>query len=113
MDKEYVLYTIKQRIAELQKRYAKLCVGKDEDGNILSTTGYAQSCRTACKKELNLCLLVEALVMGTKTELLSEEAIEGLDRLIEPNDRHKRLGGYKRRAVVETNALGSGSVGKV
>jgi len=88
MDKEYVLFTLRQRIAVLKDRYRLLCHGKTSQ----SYGGSAVS-RSEAKRDLNLCLLVEELIVGTpgKLTVLSDEAQEGLEKLMEPLERHRRL----------------------
>lgn len=95
MDKEYVLFTLQERIAELKQRYKMLCHLKDEHGNDISNKYTAAVNRTQVKRDLNLCLLVEELITATpgKVCVFSDEAIEGLERLIEPTERHRRLKG--------------------
>jgi len=93
MDKEYVLYTIRQRIEELKHRYKMLCHLKDEDGTEIKNKYTAAVKRTEAKRDLQYCLLVEELIVGTpgKLAILSEEATQGLERLMEPCERHRRL----------------------
>lgn len=93
MDKEYVLFTIRARIEELKNRYKMLCHGKDEQGNVLKNKGSAAVTRSQTKRDLNYCYLVEELITGTpgKLTILTDEAMEGLERLMEPCERHRRL----------------------
>lgn len=92
MDREYVLFTIRARIDELKNRYKLLCHGKDEQGNVLVNKGSAAVARSEAKRDLQYCYLVEELLCGTigKIIMLTEPATEGLERLMEPCERHRR-----------------------
>lgn len=88
MNKEYVLETIEARLKELRKRYNAACNLKTEFGETLSS-GSAAYYRTTYTQQINMCILIKELLKGV-TEL-SDEANEGLYRLIEPVERHRRM----------------------
>jgi len=94
MDKEYVLFTIRERIAELKHRYNMHCNMKDEFGKEFNRDVSAVY-RSNVKRDLRLCMLVEELIVGTpgKLTVLSDEATEGLEKLMEPYERHRRMKG--------------------
>jgi len=92
MDKEYILFTMRDRIKTLQARYKHYLNGQDEYGAPL---GYntAAKYRSDTKLDLHKCMLVEELVSQIKTKEipLTEEAENGLEKLMEPLERHRRL----------------------
>jgi len=93
MDKEYVLWMLEERIKILHQRYLAYCNGKNEYGEELSA-GVAATKRTLTKQDYNLCLLIKELITDCKKNVcgyLSPEALEGLERLIEPYERHRNL----------------------
>jgi hypothetical protein len=92
MDKEYILAMLELRIVTLNKRYKLACHGKDDNGVNRGTYAMANT-RTVCKKESHLCVLIKELIEQIKGPIcdLSEEAQNGLEKLIEPIERHRRL----------------------
>lgn len=87
MNKEYMLLSIRNRIDILKQRI------KDT----ISMKGYnkqstAQFDRTKYKQELQLCMLLELLLLNCKTDTIDDEdAIKGFERLVNPMERHRRL----------------------
>jgi hypothetical protein len=92
MDKEYVLYNLRERMAVLKERYRIYCQGKNTDGKEISY-GTAGVYRNKVLRDLHLCMLVEELVTAVpgKTCLLSDDALDGLSKLMEPCERYERL----------------------
>lgn len=92
MDKEYVLFKLRERISILKERFRLINHLKDEWGNDVNKYTAATK-RTLYKQDLNLCLLIEELIVASPGQLciLSDEATEGLERLMEPLERHRRL----------------------
>jgi len=94
MDKEYALYTIRERLGELKRRYNILCNGRDETGRELSY-GTAANYRCDIKRDMNLLYLIEELIVASPGKLcnLSDAAAKGLEMIMEPCERHRRLKG--------------------
>lgn len=92
MDKEYALMALNERIKILHKRYVTLCNNKNEDGKELTAT-VAQVSRSVTLKDLRLCKLVADLLKSetAKRLTLCEDALNGLEQLMEPNEKHRRL----------------------
>lgn len=90
MDKEYALLTLRERIEILKERYRLACHGLNEYGVELKK-GVADTYRTGYKREMQLCMLVEELVSQIKSDEipLSNDAENGLEKLMEPNERHR------------------------
>ena len=93
MDKEYILFTLRERIKELKRRYGLINHGKDEHGRVIETSENALRVRRHnIKRDLNLCKLIEELVVNnTKVLTLSDDALVGLESIMEPMERHRRL----------------------
>ena len=91
MDKEYVLAEIRARQVILKNRYRLMCHCQDENGQQVKAT-VAYTLRHNIKKELNLLLLVEECIVGTPGKLVaySDDAMDALERLLFPIERHKR-----------------------
>jgi len=103
MKKLFLQDQFEARITLLKRRYASGCVHKNVDGTPLSK-GNATAIRTLTKRDLNTCILFKELLamVGDDVLDLSDEAMNGLERLVMPVERHKRepvieLGKVKRR----------------
>jgi hypothetical protein len=91
MDKHYIEYQLTSRINVLNERYFNYCNGVDETGRELSY-GTAANYRAAALKDSDLCKLVMELITKAPQNIeLSDEAERGLEKLMEPLERHKRL----------------------
>jgi hypothetical protein len=92
MDKLYINGKLSDRIDALKYRYRMATYDKNDDGYPIKACT-AASIRTATNKELQICYLIEELIASTpgKECLLSEDAEKGLERILEPLERHRRL----------------------
>jgi hypothetical protein len=92
MDREYALIVLQERMKTLKHRYQMLCHGLDEQGNDVNRDVAATN-RSLLRKDLDLCMLVEELLICTESDwlFLSDEAVRGLERLMDPLERHRRL----------------------
>lgn len=92
MDKEYALYQLRERIAILKKRYHALNNCKDEWGGDVKPT-VAYTLRHNTKREMNTCMLLEELIttMPGKLLCLTDGAMDALEKIMEPLERHRRL----------------------
>jgi hypothetical protein len=98
VNKTYVLSTVKDRAKLLKNRYRLAVNNKDELGMDMKPT-VAAVVRSHLKRDYNLCKLVEELTESIIDEklALSEDALAGLDKLVEPIERHRRLRGSNVR----------------
>lgn len=92
MDKEYIIVTLQQRIAILKNRYKLACHGKNDDGTMCDTAALA-NVRHSSLRDLHLCQVILELVQQIKTPLceFSDDATDGLEKLMSPIERHRRL----------------------
>jgi len=80
MDKSFVLSEIEERIETLHERY-RAAVQRDN----------AQQ-RTHCKRDIQILGLLKQLVEQVSAPRLEldSDAMDGLERLVSPNERHRR-----------------------
>jgi hypothetical protein len=93
MDKAYILATIEARINILRKRIICYNSGTREDGTEI-TKGVADTYRAAATRDLRLLLLLAELVSTSTDRVtygLSEEALKGLEQLMDPCERHRSV----------------------
>jgi hypothetical protein len=92
MDKRYIETQVSDRLEVLRLRYRCAVNCKDENDMEIKST-VAATLRSQFKRELCLCKLVYDMLNNIPDDeiLLSDEALYGLDRLIEPVERHRRL----------------------
>jgi hypothetical protein len=92
VNKEYVLTNIRERLDILHERYKLACNGKNSSGELLKPATAAVT-RSLVRRDYGICKLIEELTcMINENRLnLSDTALEGLDKLIEPIERHTRL----------------------
>jgi hypothetical protein len=92
VDKEYLEGMLEERIDILKDRYNQLNRLQDEYGNAVKYSVAAVN-KSLIRKDLRTCILVlELMHIITEDELtLTQEAMKGLDRLIEPMERFRNL----------------------
>jgi hypothetical protein len=92
VDKDYIENVLKERIDVLRVRYNQLNRCEDEYGNVLKYSVAAVT-KSLIRKDLRSCRLIADLLQLIKDDelKLSGEAIKGLDRLLEPNERFRNL----------------------
>jgi hypothetical protein len=92
INKQYILDNMDERIQILEDRYRMYCKSEDEAGMPLSY-GTAAVYRSNTKRDLALCTLLYELVSYIKKDdlELSKMAEDGLDKVMEPLERHRRL----------------------
>ncbi len=90
MDRARATRDAEERLAELSRRYALLCRGKDEQGRDVAPATAATN-RSLVKRDLQLVTLVLELLRRcpTKDVPLSDDAEDGFERLVEPLERHR------------------------
>ena len=90
MTKEYMLELVDVRIAVLDRRYTNACNNMDDKGEQALSKGSAAAVRTQSKRDIQLLLLVKELLTGYKGGCdLSEDALDGFYRIVEPVERHR------------------------
>jgi hypothetical protein len=84
----FVLEEVNERLATLHARYRVECNGMINHRSY----GSAQVTRTQLRRDYNLCSLFRELLELISLEHidLSDEAMDGLTKLIEPTERHRR-----------------------
>ena len=89
MDKEYMLYSLRQRKAELERRYYLACRDKDQyEKPIAENT--AKVLRARIKRDIQLLILIEQLLIGCSSMYIEDEdAIDGFHKLVEPVEKYK------------------------
>lgn len=87
MDKEYMLYKLKQRLVELETQYKQAVLGLDLDGKELKAS-YALLLRAKIKRDIQILLLIEQLLITSKlVYITNEDAIDGFMKLVEPRSK--------------------------
>ena len=90
MTREYMLELVDVRIAVLDRRYTNACNNMDDVGEHALSKGSAAAVRTQSKRDIQLLLLVKELLIGCKGDCdLSEDALDGFYRIVEPVERHR------------------------
>ena len=89
MDKEYMIYALRQRKAVLRKRYYLACRNKDQyEKPIAEST--AKVLRARIKRDIQLLILIEYLLIGCSSMYIEDEdAIDGFHKLVEPVEKYK------------------------
>lgn len=82
MDKEWMLFMIKQRIDTLYNLYHKACDGLDANGKpYKGRSGDTRACKY--KHDIQLLILIQELLSVTKALYINnEDAIEAFEKLI-------------------------------
>lgn len=91
MDKEYMLFKVRERIKELERRYRIYCSGKNLKGvELIPATAALKRCEV--KRDIQMLILIEQLLMVTSNSVFvtDQDAIDGFNRLVEPNERVNR-----------------------
>ena len=87
MNKQYMLYRLRERVKILSARYYAACKCQRVDGKKIKE-GTASVIRAHCKRDLQILALIEQLLLTSKAVFIEEaDAIEGFEKLIEPNER--------------------------
>ena len=82
MDKEYMLYSLRQRKAELERRYYLACRDKDQyEKPIAENT--AKVLRARIKRDIQL------LIGCSSMYIEDDDAIDGFHKLVEPVEKYK------------------------
>lgn len=89
MNKEYMLYSLRQRKSELERRYYLACRNKDQhEKSIAENT--AKVLRARIKRDIQLLILIEQLLIGCSSMYIEDEdAIDGFHKLVEPVEKYK------------------------
>lgn len=84
MDKEYMLFKVRERMKELKRRYAIYVQGLGLDGKeLIPATAALKRCET--KRNLQILMLVEHLLITSQAVFIDDDdAIEGFDKLVNP-----------------------------
>ena len=86
MNKEYMLFKLRQREVILRKRKAKAALCKDVQGNSISKSK-ANNTITKCNRDLRLMALIEYLLLQSQAVWIEDaEAIAGFEMLCEPSE---------------------------
>ena len=84
MDRDYMLYMIKDRMEYLHNAYVKACAHKDASGNVISYSN-ARAIRYNSKKDLNMLKLLEYLIDNSDiTELADDDMKDAFSKFVEP-----------------------------
>jgi hypothetical protein len=88
MDKSYIIESIQERIEVLRARHIDATLNTKK-----LSYGSAAVARNKIKTDLNLCKLLEELFtqLPGNELMLSEDAYDALDKLIEPIERHRHV----------------------
>jgi hypothetical protein len=88
-DVNYMLCNTIERKAELSNRWKLLVQSKDRYGEPITSTATVNRNRVIVARDSQLCSLVEELLMRIRDKeiLLSEEAVKGYEKLVEPKER--------------------------
>lgn len=86
MDKEYMLFKVRERIRELERRYKIYATGKNLKGKeLIPATAALKRCET--KRNLQILILIECLLLTSQAVFIEDEnALEGFDKLVEPKE---------------------------
>lgn len=86
MNKEYMLFKLRQRETILRKRKAKAAIQKDVQGNSISRSK-ANNTITRCNRDLRLIALIEYLLLQSQAVWIEDQdAIAGFEMLCEPSE---------------------------
>ena len=89
MDKEYMLYALRQRKEELKRRYYLACRDRDQYDNPIAENT-AKVLRARIKRDIQLLILIEQLLIGCSSMYIEDEdAIDGFHKLVEPIEKYK------------------------
>lgn len=89
MNKEYMLFALRQRKAELEIRYHLACRDKDQYEKPIAK-GTAKVLRARIKRDIQLLILIEQLLIGCSSMFIEDEdAIDGFHKLVEPVEKYK------------------------
>jgi hypothetical protein len=88
-DTNYMLCTTIERKEELKARWKLLLQNKDRDGKVLTSTATINRYRVIIARDLQMCALVEELLMRIRDKeiMLSNDAVKGYEKLVEPKER--------------------------
>lgn len=86
MDKEYMLFKVRERIKELERRYKIYAQGLNLKGQeLIPGTAALKRCET--KRSIQILMLIETLLITSHAVFIdNEDAIEGFDKLVEPKE---------------------------
>lgn len=86
VNKEYMLFKLRQREVILRKRKAKAALCKDVQGNSISKSK-ANNTITKCNRDLRLIALIEYLLLQSQAVWIEDQdAIAGFEMLCEPSE---------------------------
>lgn len=88
MNRDYIIHAVEHRLKELEKLYRDTVKSVGATGVDLSY-GSSRVIRCNTKKDIQMCCLVyqSALHMDKSAEIVDDDAVAGLLRLIEPKKR--------------------------
>jgi hypothetical protein len=88
-DVNYMLCNTIDRKEELKTRWRLLLQGKDRYGELISSSATINRNRVIIARDLQICALVEELLMRIRDKeiILSDDAVKGYEKLIEPKER--------------------------
>lgn len=84
MDKEYMLFKVRERKDILKKNYRIYVQGLNLDGKeLIPATAALKRCETKRNFQI-LCLIEQLLLTSDAVFIEDEDALEGFDKLVEP-----------------------------
>jgi hypothetical protein len=88
-DVNYMLTMTIERKEELKWRWKQLLQNKDRDGKLITSAATVNRYRVIIARDVQMCALVEELLMRVRDKeiMLSNDAVKGYEKLIEPKER--------------------------
>lgn len=86
MDKEYMLFKVRERIKELERRYKIYVQGLNLKGaELIPGTAALKRCET--KRSIQILTLIEYLLLTSNSVFIEDEdALEGFEKLVNPKE---------------------------